>query len=130
MSDFPKLLEAQHLIDVYYSLIGMDHHKHKDTYFAIQTIIQPNQDIHFVAYHAGYCNEIGEYGTGPERPNYGAAAQDLLTELKQFIIKELDFANRVLAEPAEWDEEDARQATKKIEILTAAGFDWLQLKGN
>ena len=124
------LTEIQELVDVYYSMIGMDHHKHKDTYFAIQTVIGPYQEIRYEAYHAGYCNEIEPYGTGPERPTYEEAAKDLLDNLKQFITKELDFANRVLAEPADWDEEDARQATAKIELLTAAGFDWLQLKRN
>lgn len=130
MSDFPKLLEAQHLIDVYYSLIGMDHHKTRDTYFTIRTVLQPNTGIVFIANHAGYHNEIGDYGDAPERINYGAAADDLVSELKRFITKELDFANRVLSEPADWGAEDARQATKKIEILTNAGLDWLQLKGN
>lgn len=130
MSDFPKLLEAQHLIDVYYSLIGMDHHKTRDAYFVIKTILKPNTGIVFVAQHDGYHNEIGDYGDGPERINYGAAADDLVSELKRFITKELDFYNRQLAEPGEWDAMDIDLATKRIEILTNAGFDWLQLKGN
>ena len=124
------LTKIQELVDVYYSMIGMDHHKHKDTYFAIQTVIMPFQEIRYEAYHAGYHNEIEPYGTGEQRATYEEAAKDLLDNLKQFITKELDFANRVLSEPAEWDAEDACQATAKIELLTAAGFDWLQIKGN
>lgn len=124
------LTEIQELAEVYYSLISMDHHKTRDTWFGIQTIVQPYEPVKYFAQHAGYISEIGKYGDGPYRSTYDEALADMVSELKKFIENQLDFANRVLAEPADWDAEDIRQATAKIELLTAAGFDWLELKGN
>lgn len=124
------LTEAQHLIAVYYELISMDHHKGKDSYFEIQTVIQPYEEVQYRAFHSGYISEIGEFGYGPDRATYEEALADLVTEVKGFISNQLDFYNRQLAEPAEWDAVDIDLATKRIEIITNAGFDWLQLKGN
>lgn len=123
------LAEAQHLIAVYYELISMDHHKSKDAYFEIQTVIRPYEEVKYFAFHSGYINQIGEFGIGPERLTYKEALADLVIELKGYITEELDFANRVLIGKG-WGDEETRQATAKIELLTNAGFDWLQLKGN
>ena len=123
------LTKIQELVDVYYSLISMDHHKGKDSYFTIEVLIRPYEEVQYRAFHAGYINQISEYGYGPDRATYDEAIADLMGELKGFIAEELDFANRVLTGTG-WGEEDIRQATAKIELLTAAGFDWLELKGN
>jgi predicted ABC-class ATPase len=124
------LTEVKRLIDVYYDLISMDHHKTKDTYFSIETVIRPYEEVQYRACHSGYISEIGNYGVGPDRANYDEALADLAFEVKAFISNQLDLYNRQLAEPAEWDAEDIDLANKRIAILTNAGFDWLQLKGN
>lgn len=124
------LTEAQHLIAVYYELISMDHHKTKDNYFSIETVIHPYSEVKYRAFHSGYISEIGEFGYGPDRATYKEAVADLVSEVKGFITKELDFYNRVLAEPGEWDAVDIDLANQRIQILTNAGFDWLELKGN
>lgn len=124
------LTEAQHLIAVYYELISMDHHKTKDTYFSIETVIRPYEEVQYRACHSGYISEIGNYGVGPDRATYDEALADLVSEVKGFISNQLDLYNRQLAEPAEWDAVDIDLANKRIAILTNAGLDWLQLKGN
>ena len=124
------LTEAQHLIAVYYELISMDHHKGKDSYFEIQTVIRPYEEVAYRAFHSGYISELGEYGNGPDRTTYEEALADLVAEVKGFISNQLDLYNRQLAEPNEWDAVDIDLADQRIQILTNAGFDWLQLKGN
>lgn len=122
------LSEIQKLVTVYYELISLDHHKSKDTYFSIETVIYPYEDVRFRAFHSGYISEIGELGYGPDRSTYDEALADMVHELKGFIVKELDFANRVLTESG-WGDEETRQATLKINHLKNIGFEWLQLKG-
>lgn len=118
------IAEIQKLISVYYDIISMDHHKTRDTYFNIETVMQPNEVVRYIANHAGYHNEIGEYGAGPERNTYDEALSDLLEALKGFIKKEQGFALRVLSED-DWDLVDKDMACQRIKILEEQAFEWL-----
>lgn len=120
--------EAQKLIDVYYDLIGTDHHKTRDTYFYVQTIMQPNTPTVYRAVHDGYCHEMGEYGNGPDRETYRQACDDLVQAVKSFITAELEFANRVLME-TDWDVTDKSIAAHKLFTIQKQNYEWIQ-KGN
>ena len=117
--------EAQSLIDVYYDLISLDHHKTKDTYFYVQTIMQPNAKVAYRAVHDGYCHELGEYGDGPSRDTYRQACQDLVDALKSFIESELEFANRVLME-TDWDATDKSIAAHKLLTIQKQNYNWIE----
>lgn len=116
--------EIKQLIDVYYSLISMDHHKSKDGFFTVETVLAPNMKTHFRAFHSGYHHEIGEYGYGDDRDTYEEACNDLVMALKGFIEEERDFANRVLSE-GDWDAFDKSLAATRLMILQEQNYEWL-----
>lgn len=118
------IAEAGKLISVYYDLISMDHHKSKDCFFSIETVLQPNEKTVFRAFHGGYHNEIGEHGWGKDRDTYRDAVNDLVTALQGFIRGEHDFANRVLSEE-DWDVQDKAFAAKRLLIIQEQNYEWL-----
>lgn len=123
MSSAEKLAYAHKLVGVYYSTICLDHHKSKDTYFCIETVIEPNGGIKYRAMHAGYISEIAPYGWGPDRETFEAACDDLIANLKVWIREQLDWAVRAQSDD-EWLS-DAGIGLEIIRRVEAANFDWL-----
>lgn len=123
MSSAEKLAQAHELVSLYYSTISLDHHKSKDTYFCIETVIEPHGRIRYRAMHAGYISEIAPYGWGPDRDTFEAACDDLIANLKDWIREQLEWAIRTQSDD-EWMS-DAAIGAEIIRRVEEANFDWL-----
>lgn len=119
-----RLEEMGLLIDVYYSTISLDHHKSKDTFFCIETVRKPNEPVIFRAMHAGYHSEIGEYGWGSDCSTFGAAVEEMIGNLRLFIIRQHEWATKVVNNTEDWLS-DSVMAAEILRRIEAANFDWV-----
>lgn len=60
MGRWGEVLECQRLVDIYYELIGWEHHKTRDTIFSIDLEFRAGKEPTFFVNHCGYVSEFSE----------------------------------------------------------------------
>jgi len=104
------------LTRVWYSLVGLDHHKDRDCHWSININYDYGDPPVFVLYHDGYVY----YNSQLEKETYSTyedAENGLIDYLVDAIQKEKDWADHVLADnPDNWEQCQVTNARTILKI--------------
>lgn len=95
------------LTDKWYRYVATDHHKDKDCHWYVECDFAYGEKPTFRAYHYGYIFEGKEM---EKRKTYEEAEKDLLVLIRQAILVEKEWVERVLKDKKEWDETQIEKA--------------------
>ena len=107
--DYSKTLK---LTELYYRLVSLDHHKDRDCRWYITQVWSYGEPPVWIVQHYGYCYKKVEWTCD----TYEDALEVLESHLTDAIANDVEWAERVIATPSDWDDVDYGNAKRTLEI--------------
>ncbi|MDI6788416.1 MAG: hypothetical protein QME51_08605 [Planctomycetota bacterium] len=114
--------EIASLTRLWYSLVGLAHHKDRDCHWQIKKIWSYGQKPTYEIEHFGYI--FGKYNDKTMRCDSIIKAEKKLSEIiKEAIQGEKRWAENVIKYSAQWDKESVERAEGIIHLLKESQYD-------